>query len=277
MILSCRPIAERIKKEVKGELAKLSEALASRRSRGKPHSKVPHLVSVQVGDNKDVRIYARVQKKVCEIGIKYSARGFKDISQKALIAFIQKLNNDKSINGIIIHLPLPAHIQPKKVFSALKLEKDVEGMHPKSNIIPCTALAIIEILKEAKIKLSGKEVVIIGSSDCVGKPLFNLLLDKMATLTSCNIATKDLISHTQRADILIVATGKPNFIKPEMVKKGAVVIDVGINYLKDKIVGDVDREVEKKAKFLTPVPGGVGPITTAMLMRNTLECFKKQV
>ena len=240
-----------------------------------PRTKVPHLVSIQVGENKEIRIYANVQKKVCEeIGIKYSAQYFREISQRDLISFIQKLNSDRDISGIIIHLPLPAHIQTKEVFSALKLEKDAEGMHPQSKLIPCTALAIMEILKQTKIKLRGKEVVIIGNSDCVGKPLFNLLLDKMATLTSCNITTKDLLSHTERADILIVAIGKPNFIKQEMVKKEAIVIDVGINYTGNKIVGDVDREVEKKAKLLTPVPGGVGLITTAMLMKNTMECYK---
>jgi methylenetetrahydrofolate dehydrogenase (NADP+)/methenyltetrahydrofolate cyclohydrolase len=285
MILSCRTIVERIKKEVRAELAILKEVSLGfadpwlrpeARRRALP-SKVPHLVSVQVGKNKDVRIYANVQKKVCEeIGIKYSAYQFKEISQKDLLSFIQKLNNDKGINSIIIHLPLPLHISTQKVFSALKLEKDVEGMHPQSRIIPCTPLAILEILKETKIKIRGKEIVIVGSSDCVGKPLFNLLLDKMATLSICNIATKDLVSHTKRADILIVAVGKPNFIKPEMVKKGVVVIDVGINYLDNKIVGDVDRKVAQKARFLTPVPGGVGPITTAMLMKNTLECFLKQ-
>jgi len=275
MILPCRPIAERIKKEVKRELGNLSEV--SLRTKVPLRIEVPHLVSVQVGDNKGVRIYADAQKKVCkEIGIRYSTQYFKDISEKDLISFIQKLNSDKDVSGIIVHLPLPADIQPKRVFAALKLEKDVEGMHPRSDVVPCTALAIMEILKETKIKLRGKEVVIIGNSDCVGKPLFNLLLDRMATLTSCNITTRDLISHTQRADILIVAVGKPNFIKPEMVKKRAVVIDVGINYVGNRVVGDVDRKVEKKARFLTPVPGGVGLITTAMLMKNTLDCFKLQ-
>ncbi len=272
MILPCQPIAERIKREIKRELANLKGLKEVSLS-----SKVPRLVSIQVGNNEDVRIYADAQKRVAEeVGIKYFPYYFKNISQKELITFIQKLNNDKDVNAIIIHFPLPPHIQPKEVFVFLALEKDVEGIHLQSNLLACTPLAIMEILKEAEVKIKGKEVVIIGSGDCVGKPLLNLLLDNMATLTVCNIATKNLISHTQRADVLIVAVGKPNFIKSEMVKKGAIVIDVGINYVGNKIVGDVDKEVEGKVKFLTPVPGGVGLVTTAMLMKNTLNCFLRQ-
>lgn len=263
MILSCESIAKRIKREVKSDLAKLKST--------------PHLISVQVGDSKEATIYASAQKKIAkEVGIKYSSYHFKEISQKALINFIQKLNKDSSVNGIIIHLPLPFHINAKSVFICLDIKKDVEGMHTQSNIIPCTPLAVMEILKEVKVRLRGKEVVIIGSSDCVGKPLLNLISDKMATLTICNIATRNLLLHTQRADILIVAVGKPNFIKPEMVKEGVIVIDVGINRVGNEIIGDVDKKVGRKAKFLTPVPGGVGLITTAMLMKNSLICFRKQ-
>ncbi|RKY38973.1 MAG: bifunctional methylenetetrahydrofolate dehydrogenase/methenyltetrahydrofolate cyclohydrolase [Candidatus Omnitrophota bacterium] len=266
MILSCQFIANRIKEEVKERLRKIETG-------------VPHLVSIRVGEHKDAEVYTKVQRKLCkEIGIEYSLKQFKDsVCEDELLSFIRHLNKDRRVNGIIVHLPLPEHIRKQKVFSSIEVEKDVEGMHTCSDILPCTPLAIMEILKYTKVKLKGREVVVVGSGDCVGKPLFPLLLERMPTLTVCNIATHHLSLHTQRADILIVGIGEPNFIQPEMVKKGAVVIDAGINYLNGRIVGDVDRRVENKAKFLTPVPGGVGVVTSAILMRNTLKCFLKQM
>lgn len=244
------------------------------------------LSSVQVGVNPASDVYIKSQKKNAELlGIEYDAHSLeKETSEEKLIEYIQKLNNDASVSGIIIQMPLPLHMDYKKISQYIKPEKDVEGMHPvnmgrivfgKAKILPCTAAAVMEILNSIGLHYSGKEVVIVGHSEIVGKPLALTLLDKLATVTVCHIGTSKagrLEEHVRRADILIVAVGKAGLIKGEWVKEGAVVIDVGINRVADKIVGDVEFEAaEKRAAWITPVPGGVGPLTVTMLMRNLVE------
>jgi methylenetetrahydrofolate dehydrogenase (NADP+)/methenyltetrahydrofolate cyclohydrolase len=212
-----------------------------------------------------------------------------DTTENTLIEFIRKLNADKSINGIIVQMPLPSQIEYKKISQFILAEKDVEGMHPlnfgkivfgTAKIIPCTAAAVMELLYSINLDFYGKEVVVVGHSEIVGKPLSLLLLDKFATVTVCHIGTSKagkLEAHVKKAEVLIVAVGKAGLIKGEWIKDGAVVIDVGINRVADKIVGDVEFEAaEKKAEYITPVPGGVGPLTVTMLMRNLVEAAKLQ-
>ena len=276
-LLEGRPIAEKIKDQIKQEIISLKMK--------------PVLASIQVGDNAGAESYAKSQKKLSEsLGIEYQFHKLNpDTSEKELEQFIQKLNSDKSINGIIIQMPLPAQIDYKKISQFILPEKDIEGMHPanmgkivfgKTNILPCTPAAVMELLKETGLDLYGKEVVIVGHSEIVGKPLALLLLEKFATVTVCHIGTSKagkLEEHLKKAEILIVAVGKAGLIKGEWVKEGAIVIDVGINRVGDRIVGDVEfEEAEKRASYITPVPGGVGPLTVTMLMRNLVEAAKLQ-
>ena len=277
-LLEGKPIADKIKETLRQEIASLGIK--------------PILASIQVGDNAGAESYVRSQKKVAEsLGIEYQ---FHKLSaqekESTLIEFIQKLNSDKFINGIILQMPLPPQIDYKKISQFILAEKDVEGMHPanigkiifgQAKIIPCTPAGVAELLKESGVDLYGKEVVIVGHSEIVGKPLALLLLDKFATVTVCHIGTSKagkLEEHVKRAEVLIVAVGKAGLIKGDWVKDGAVVIDVGINRVADKIVGDVEFvAAEKRASFITPVPGGVGPLTVTMLMRNLIEAAKLQL
>lgn len=276
-LLEGKPIAEKIKEQIKQEIVSLKIK--------------PVLASMQVGDNAGAESYAKSQKKLAEsLGIEYQFHKLnQDTSESELIQFIQKLNSDNSINGIIVQMPLPAQIDYKKISQFILPEKDAEGMHPanigkivfgKANILPCTVAAVMELLKETGVNLYGKEVVIVGHSEIVGKPLALLLLEKFATVTVCHIGTSKagkLEEHVKKAEILIVAVGKAGLIKGEWVKEGAIVIDVGINRVGDKIVGDVEfEEAEKRASYITPVPGGVGPLTVTMLMRNLVEAAKLQ-
>ena len=276
-LLEGKPIAERIKEKIRRQ----AESLKSK----------PVLASIMVGDNAGALAYVKSQAKTAEnLGIEYQLHKIaQGISESELIEFIQKLNSDKSVNGIIIQMPLPLAIDYKKISQFIAPEKDVEGMHPanmgkivfgKAAILPCTPATVMELLKETGIDLYGKEVVVVGHSEIVGKPLALLLLDKFATVTVCHIGTSKagkLEEHVKRAEILIVAVGKAGLIKGEWVKEGAVVIDVGINRVGDKIVGDVEfEEAQKRASYITPVPGGVGPLTVTMLMRNLVEAAKLQ-
>jgi len=248
------------------------------------------LAAILVGDNPASEIYSNSQRKLAEeLGIKYKLVHLKKtITPKKLKDTILKLNRDGSIDGIILLLPLPKGFDAGEFQSLIAPEMDVECMNPanlgklvlgETSLAPCTAEAIWEIIKSQKIDIKGKDTVIISHSAIVGKPINMLLLsspDKSATTTCCHVATKNLSHYTKRADILIVAAGKPQFIKENMVKKGAVIIDVGINRIgrgkKTKIVGDVDfKRVLKKAKKITPVPGGVGPISTVMLFKNLIN------
>ena len=276
-LLEGKPLAEKIKEEIKQQVSSLK--------------KKPVLTSIQVGDNPGAEAYAKSQKKTAEsLGIDYQFHKLiQDTTEASLIEFIQKLNSDKSVNGIIIQMPLPGQIDYKKISQFILPQKDAEGMHPanigkivfgKANILPCTPAAAMELLNSTGVNLYGKEVVIVGHSEIVGKPLALLLLDKFATVTVCHIGTSQagkLEEHVRKAEVLIVAVGKAGLIKGEWIKEGAIVIDVGINRVGDKIVGDVEFETaEKRASYITPVPGGVGPLTVTMLMRNVVEAAKLQ-
>ncbi|NLD95671.1 MAG: bifunctional 5,10-methylene-tetrahydrofolate dehydrogenase/5,10-methylene-tetrahydrofolate cyclohydrolase, partial [Synergistaceae bacterium] len=206
-------------------------------------------------------------------------------SQEELLALIDKLNADKTVHGILVQLPLPRQIDPDTVLAAIRPEKDVDGFHPVNigRLVaglpasePCTPKGILRLLKSTGIPLAGKEAVVIGRSNIVGKPVALMLLAESATVTICHSKTADLAEHARRADILVAAIGKPRFVTADMVKEDAVVIDVGINRLEEGLVGDVDYEpVAEKASWITPVPGGVGPMTIAMLLENTLEQAEK--
>jgi methylenetetrahydrofolate dehydrogenase (NADP+)/methenyltetrahydrofolate cyclohydrolase len=276
-LLEGKPIAERVKEEIKEKILLLKLK--------------PVLASIQVGENPGAASYVKSQAKSAEaLGIEYQFHKLgSDVHENHLVDFIQKLNANKSVNGIIIQMPLPPHIDYKKISQFILPEKDVEGMHPtnigkilfgKATILPCTPAAVMELLKETGVDLYGREVVVVGHSEIVGKPLTLLLLDKFATVTVSHIGTSKagkLEEHVRRAEVLIVAVGKAGLIKGEWIKEGAVVIDVGINRVADKIVGDVEFEAaEKRAGWITPVPGGVGPLTVTMLMRNLVEAAKLQ-
>lgn len=276
-LLEGKPIAEKIKEAIKRQI----QYLVSK----------PVLASIQVGENEGAAAYVKSQQKLAtDLGIEYRLEKLNmETTEAALIQFIQKLNSDRSVHGIIIQMPLPPNIDYKKMSHFIAPEKDVEGMHPsnigkiifgKAKILPCTAAAVMELLNSTGVDLYGKEVVVVGHSEIVGKPLSLLLLDKFATVTVCHIGTSQagkLEEHVKQAEILVVAVGKAGLIKGEWIKEGAIVIDVGINRVADKIVGDVEFEAaEKNAAFITPVPGGVGPLTVTMLMRNLIEAAKLQ-
>lgn len=249
---------------------------------------VPHLVVIIVGSDPASMTYVRNKKKACEaVGFKSTVIELaEDVSEEELLAQIQVLNEDEAVHGILVQLPLPKHINEDQVIAAIDVKKDVDGFHPYQVgclvaglecLKPCTPAGIIELLKAYDIEMAGKHAVIIGRSHIVGKPMIQLLLDENATVTVCHSRTKDLSTFTTMADLLIVAIGKPEFVTADMVKAGAVVIDVGINRLENgKLVGDVDFEsVSSKASYITPVPGGVGPMTITMLLHNTLEAAKR--
>jgi len=256
----------------------------------------PHLVAILVGNNGASMTYVNNKVTACErVGFASSVVNLpEDISQEALLEEIEKLNKDKSIDGFIVQLPLPKHINEQEVLLTVNPDKDADGFHPTNfgrmalgldAFIPATPYGILELLTQYKIPTDGKHVVVIGRSDIVGRPISILLSQKPwnATVTLTHSRTQNLSKLTQEADIIIAALGIPNFLKAEMVKEGAVIIDVGITRVTDasakkgfRIVGDVDFEqVKQKASYITPVPGGVGPMTIAMLMKNTLNAYKR--
>lgn len=247
----------------------------------------PHLVVVIVGNNSASMTYVRNKKRSCEaVGFKSTVIELADtITEADLLAQIDVLNQDDSVHGILVQLPLPKHINEDHIISAIDVKKDVDGFHPYQvgclasgldSLKPCTPAGVIELLKAYDIEIEGRHAVIIGRSHIVGKPLVQLLLEENATVTVCHSRTQNLSMLTQMADILIVAIGRPHFVTADMVKEGAVVVDVGINRLETgKLVGDVDFDtVEPKASYITPVPGGVGPMTITMLLFNTLKAAK---
>jgi len=254
--------------------------------------KTPKLMSVQAGENQASEIYLKSQEKCAkELGIDYELKKLDaEITQDELIKVIDGLNKDKNAHGIIVQMPLPQHIDAKIISRFISPMKDVEAVHPQNmgeivfgtaKVLPCTAASCMELLNSVpSLELYGKEAVVVGHSEIVGKPLALLLLNKFVTTTVCHIATGqrgDLPEFVKKAEILIVAVGKPGLIKGEWVKDGAIVIDVGINRVEGKIVGDVefDKALER-ASYITPVPGGVGPLTVTILMRNLVEAFKQQ-
>ena len=246
------------------------------------------LAVIIVGEDPASKVYVSNKKKACEaLGIISEEYALpEDTTQEELLALIEELNKKDSINGILCQLPLPHHLDEQAVINAILPSKDVDAFHPQNvgkimlgdyDFVPCTPAGIMEMLKYDKIDIEGKTCVVIGRSNIVGKPMGMLLLHKNGTVTICHSRTKDLSEVCRKADILVAAVGRPNFVTADMVKDGAVVIDVGINRVDGKLVGDVDFEAAKgKCEAITPVPGGVGPMTMALLMQNTLTAAKKQ-
>ena len=249
----------------------------------------PKLAVIMVGENQASKIYVRNKSKACEeVGIEYEEYLLDDkITQKDLIELIEKLNKDKTVNGILLQSPIPSNLDINEAFRTIDYKKDVDGFHPmnvgklvlgQDTFVSCTPYGIMRMFEEYNIDLSGKNVVILGRSNIVGKPLSQCCLNKNATITVCHSKTKNIEEITKKADILISAIGKSHFVKSDMVRNGVVIIDVGINRGEDKkITGDVDFEnVKNKASYITPVPGGVGPMTIAMLINNCLKAAKEQ-
>jgi methylenetetrahydrofolate dehydrogenase (NADP+)/methenyltetrahydrofolate cyclohydrolase len=275
-------ISKQIREELKQEVAQLKAK----------YNLVPGLATILVGQDEASKVYVGQKEKACkELGIHSERIDLPGNTTEAdLLALIEKLNKDSRIHGILVQLPLPKHINETNVLYAIDPKKDVDGFHPvnvgklmlgEPSFIPCTPHGIQQLLIRTGIETDGAEVVVVGRSNIVGKPIANMLLQKKkganATVTVCHTGTKNLVFHTRRADILIVAAGKPKTITADMVKEGVVVIDVGVNRLKTGLVGDVDFEaVKEKAKAITPVPGGVGPMTISMLMHNTVHAAKMQ-
>lgn len=250
----------------------------------------PKLAVIMVGDDSASKVYVRNKSKACEeIGIEYEEYLLNsDITMEKLLDLIENLNNNPNIDGILLQSPIPNHLSINKAFRAILPEKDVDGFHPinagklsigeEDAFIPCTPHGVIKMLEEYNIQMQGKNVVILGRSNIVGKPLIQCCLQKNATVTVCHSKTQNISEITKNADILISAIGKAKFVKEDMVKENAVVIDVGINRNEDgKLTGDVDFEnVSKKASYITPVPGGVGPMTIAMLMENVVKAARQR-
>ena len=249
----------------------------------------PCLAVILVGDDPASRVYVNNKKKACEFcgirSLEYVLPA--ETTEEELIELVEKLNNDKSVNGILCQLPLPKHLDEKKVLNLIKPEKDVDAFHPENvghimigdfNFLPCTPAGIMEMFRFENIDLDGKNCVVIGRSNIVGKPMAMLMLKENATVTICHSRTKNLKEIVAGADVIVAAVGRPNFVTADMVKDGAVIIDVGINRMDDgKLCGDVDFEAcKEKASYITPVPGGVGPMTIATLMQNTITATKIQ-
>jgi len=278
-IIDGKKISSRIKKDICEEVQALKQKTG----------KIPGLAVVLVGDDPASAVYVHNKNKTCKnVGFQSFENILPaDTSEEKLLNLVDKLNKDNNVNGILIQLPLPTQIDSQKVLEQINPEKDVDGFHLENvgrlvtgnaTFKPCTPAGIIELLDQYKVDIEGKNVVVLGRSNIVGKPVASLLLSRNATVTICHSRTKDLPAISRSADILIAAIGKPNFVTPDMVKDDAIVIDVGINRVDDKLVGDVDYEsVLKKASLITPVPGGVGPMTIAMLMVNTLQAFKNSL
>jgi len=280
-ILDGRAIAAKILEGLRRELEGLK----------KRHGRLPFLLTVQVGVQAASDLFVRSQKRAAEsLGIGYRLERLPEtISQKELIAKIKGWNQDPSITGITIQLPLPQGIDPRVISAAVDPRKDVEGIHPQhigqavfgwSRIGTCTSLAILELISATGVNLYGKEAVIVGQSELIGKPVSLLLLDKFCTTTICHVATSDrgrLAEHVRRAEVLVVAVGRPHLIQGSWIRPGAIVIDVGTSLVNGELRGDVEfDEAVRRADFITPVPGGVGPVVVATLMRNTVEAFKLQ-
>ena len=275
-IINGKQIAKEIRAEVKEEVD--SFAAQGRRP--------PSLAVVMVGRDPASQIYVTNKRKAChKIGINSVEHMLDDtITEKKLLSVIDKLNKDDTIDGILVQLPLPGKLHEKNILEHLDPGKDVDGFHPinigrltvdSPGLRPCTPAGIIELLKRSQIEITGCKAVILGRSNIVGKPVATMLLHESATVTICHSKTRDLKEICKRADIIIAAIGKPKFVTKEMVKEGAIVIDVGINRTDDGLCGDVDFEqVSKIASHISPVPGGVGPMTIAMLMYNTLKAYK---
>lgn len=276
MIIDGKKEAALLREEIKKEILLLKEKT----------KKVPGLSVILIGDFTPSQIYVKNKEKNSkEVGINSEVIKYpKDITEQEILNKIKELNNNPEVSGILVQLPLPKHINKEKIINAIHPKKDVDGFNPINvgnlasgydAIIPCTPLGCLHLIKKIEKNLTGKHAVIIGRSNLNGKPMAQLLLRENCTVTIVHSKTKDLKAECQKADILVAAVGKANLVKGDWVKKDSIIIDVGINKVEEKIVGDVDFEsVKEKVKAITPVPGGVGPMTIACLLKNTLECFK---
>ena len=276
MILDGKKEAALLREEIKKEILEIKKKI----------DKSPSLSVILIGDYVPSQIYVKNKEKNSkEVGItseviKYS----KEVKESEILEKIEELNNNDSVSGVLVQLPLPTHISKEKIINAIKPSKDVDGFHPINvgnlssgykTIVPCTPLGCLLLIKKVENNLTGKHAVIIGRSNLNGKPMAQLLLKEDCTVSIVHSKTKDLKLECQKADILVAAVGVANLVKGDWVKKDSIIIDVGINKVADKIVGDVDFEqVKDRVKAITPVPGGVGPMTIACLLKNTLECFK---
>lgn len=281
MIISGKELSAKLKAEMAERVATFPAE----------YGRVPHLVVILVGADPGSVSYVKGKAKAsAEVGIRNTTIRRPDtITEDELLGMIAELNADDGVDGILVQLPLPKHIDEDKIIAAIDKSKDVDGFHPlnvaalwqkQPCTLPCTPKGIIKMLKSAGVEISGREAVVIGRSNIVGLPVSKLLLDENATVTIAHSRTKNLGEVTRRADILVVAIGRPKFVKADMVKEGAVVIDVGVNRDPEtgKLCGDVDfAAIEPKASVITPVPGGVGPMTICCLMENTIECFLRRI
>lgn len=287
-IIDGKALSLSLKEEMKAQMADLNAK----------YGRVPCLAVVIVGDNPASRSYVRGKIKAAEfVGMDSRLVELQeDVTEKALLEEISGLNADNGVDGVLVQLPLPAHINEDRIIDAIAIEKDVDGFHPQNVanlwlgrpcIVPCTPKGIITMIESTGVDIKGKTAVVVGRSNIVGKPVAKLLLDRNATVTIAHSRTPDLASVTSKADILVVAVGRPGMVDGSMVKPGAVVIDVGINRISvtgpdgapaTRLVGDVDfASAAEAASFITPVPGGVGPMTITMLMQNTIECFLRRL
>ena len=279
VLLDGKKIAASIREDIKSETERLISS----------GNQAPGLAVVIVGDDPASAIYVRNKEKAAlEAGFVSSVQRLSEsVSQEDLLEVVEKLNHDPAVHGILVQLPLPKHIDEKQIINAIDYQKDVDGFHPLNagalligdkGLVSCTPKGCIRLIKESGMEISGKKAVVVGRSNIVGKPVSMLLLQESATVTICHSRTKDLKAELQEADIIVAAVGVPELVKGDMVKEGAVVIDVGINRMEDgSLCGDVHFEsVSEKAGFITPVPGGVGPLTIAMLLQNTLEAYQMQ-
>ena len=276
MIIDGKKEAALLREEIKKEILEIKKKI----------NKSPGLSVILIGDSAPSQIYVKNKEKNSrEVGITSEVIKYaKEVKESDILKKIEELNNNVNVSGILVQLPLPDHINKEKIINAIKPSKDVDGFHPINvgnlssgykAIVPCTPLGCLLLIKKVEKNLTGKHAVIIGRSNLNGKPMAQLLLKEDCTVSIVHSKTKDLKSECQKADILIAAVGVANLVKGDWVKKDSIIIDVGINKVADKIVGDVDFEqVKNKVKAITPVPGGVGPMTIACLLKNTLDCFK---
>ena len=279
-IISGKEVALKVRERIKNEVEELLTKTGKR----------PGLAVIIVGEDPASQVYVRNKAKGCEeVGFHSEVYRLPEQTEMSeLLALINKLNNDENIHGILCQLPLPKHLDETEVILAIDPNKDVDAFHPVNtgkimignySFLPCTPAGVMELIASTGVDISGKECVVVGRSNIVGKPQAMLLLQKNGTVTICHSRTKNLAETTKRADILVVAVGRPNFITGDMIKEGAIVVDVGINRMDDgKLVGDVHFEsAEKVASYITPVPGGVGPMTITMLLQNTITAAKQQI
>ena len=278
-LISGKVVSQKVRSEIAEEVKAFKEA----------YGYAPGLAVIVVGDDPASAVYVRNKHKAClDVGItSYQIEFPGETAEDVLLSKIDELNSDPKVNGILVQLPLPKHISEEKVINRISPKKDVDAFHPENvgkimigsyDFLPCTPAGIVELLNHYSVAIEGKSCVVIGRSNIVGKPMALLLTERNGTVTLCHSRTKNLANITSEADIVVVAIGKPEFLTADMIKEGAVVVDVGINRLPDgKLVGDVKfDEVEKKASMITPVPGGVGPMTITMLLKNTLTAARKQ-